>query len=59
MPPFKPGTFMTTTGPVALSPGTTMLYVIVDAPNRIIENNENDNIRRVTVQVAGICAFPP
>ncbi len=59
MPPFKPGTFMTTTGAVALSPGTTMLYVIVDAPNRIIENNENDNIRRVTVQVTGTCAFPP
>jgi hypothetical protein len=56
LPALAAGTTGTSSGHVTLKPGTSMLYVHVDAPNAVAESNEANNLRRVRVTVTGDCA---
>ena len=50
-----PGASAPATGMLWLSPGTTLVYVKVDAVGQVTEANEPNNLRRVQVTVRGRC----
>jgi hypothetical protein len=56
LPALAAGAHATSSGHVALEPGTWMLYVHADAPGQVAESSEANNLRRVRVTVTGRCA---
>lgn len=55
LPSIASGGSAASSGEIALAPGRWVLYVQIDAANRMIERDETNNLRRVGVTVHGDC----
>ena len=55
LPSIASGGSAASSGKIALAPGHWVLYVQIDATDRMIERDETNNLRRVGVRVRGDC----
>jgi hypothetical protein len=55
LPSIASGGSAVSSGKIALAPGQWVLYVQIDAADRMIERDETNNLRRVGVRVRGDC----